>query len=141
MSMLTRLIATVLAIASATVLAQSPASPPGGAMRIIAPYAAGGAVDIVSRLVAQKLTETLGRPVIVDNRPGAGSVVGSELLTRSAPDGNTLMMANIALSANPSLHKRKLPFDVAQWKTTLYQPGQTHKLQKELTQRLKAILD
>ena len=112
MSVMLRILAGLFAIGAFTpAIGQSPAS--GGAMKIIAPYAAGGAVDIVSRLIAQKLSETLGRPVIVENRPGAGSVVATEFLVRSAPDGNTLMMANIALSANPSLHKRKLSYDVA----------------------------
>jgi len=103
------LLAHVIALGVAEpAAAQSGATP----IRIIAPYAPGGAVDIVSRMIAQRLAEVVGRPVIVENKAGAGSVVGTEALVRAAPDGNTLMMANIALAANPSLHKRKLPYDV-----------------------------
>jgi tripartite-type tricarboxylate transporter receptor subunit TctC len=104
----------VLALAGGVEAQGSPEVNAQGAtpIRIIAPYAAGGAVDMVSRLIAHRLAEVVRRPVIVENKPGAGSVVGSTALVGSAPDGNTLMMANIALSANPSLHKSKLPYDV-----------------------------
>ncbi len=84
---------------------------PAGPIRLIAPYAAGGAVDLVSRIIAQRLADNLGKPVVVDNRPGGGSIVGTELLARAAPDGYTIMMANIAFSANPALHRKKLPYD------------------------------
>ena len=103
-------LACAVLLAAFDASAQAPAWP-ANTIRLIAPYAAGGAVDIVSRLIAQRMSESIGRPVIVENRPGAGSMVGSELLARSAPDGYTLMMANIALSANPALHKRKLAYD------------------------------
>jgi tripartite-type tricarboxylate transporter receptor subunit TctC len=79
-------------------------------VRLISPYAAGGANDIVCRVLAEPLAASLGQPIVVDNRPGAGSVLGSTLLVQSAPDGHTIMMADIAHGANPALHN-KLPYD------------------------------
>jgi tripartite-type tricarboxylate transporter receptor subunit TctC len=73
-------------------------------------YAAGGGTDTVARLFAQKLTDGLGRQVIVDNRPGAAGNIATELAVRSAPDGYTLLMGNIGpIAVNPHLYK--LPFD------------------------------
>jgi tripartite-type tricarboxylate transporter receptor subunit TctC len=110
MKLLTATFAAI--VLSMTGAAQGQGAPwPSAPIRLIAPYAAGGAVDIVSRLVADKLADRLGTPVVVDNRPGAGSIVGTEILARAAPDGYTIMMANIAHSANPALHKRKLAYD------------------------------
>jgi tripartite-type tricarboxylate transporter receptor subunit TctC len=79
-------------------------------IRIIVPYPPGGGVDIMARMVAAKLPDRIGQQVFVDNRPGGGTVIGTELLARAAPDGYTLLMANIAFGANPALHK-KLPYD------------------------------
>ncbi|MBI3935689.1 MAG: tripartite tricarboxylate transporter substrate binding protein [Betaproteobacteria bacterium] len=79
-------------------------------IRIIVPYAPGGSTDVVFRLLAPKLTEDLGQSVLVENRPGAASTVGLELVAKSAPDGYTVGVANIAYGANPTLYK-KLPFD------------------------------
>jgi tripartite-type tricarboxylate transporter receptor subunit TctC len=79
-------------------------------IRIIVPYPPGGGVDIMARTVAARLPDSLGQQVFVDNRPGGGTVIGSELLARAAPDGYTLLMANIAFGANPAPHK-KLPYD------------------------------
>jgi tripartite-type tricarboxylate transporter receptor subunit TctC len=80
-------------------------------MRIIVPYTPGGTTDNLARICGQKLTEAWGQPVIVDNRPGAGGIVGAELAARSAPDGHTLFLGTSAsLATNVSLHK-KLPYD------------------------------
>ncbi|MCC6535690.1 MAG: tripartite tricarboxylate transporter substrate binding protein [Burkholderiales bacterium] len=83
---------------------------PNRPVRLIIPYAVGGATDIVGRIVGQKLGERLGQQVVIDNRTGAGAIIGTEILARSAPDGYTMMSANIAHGANPYLHK-KLPYD------------------------------
>jgi len=83
---------------------------PSKPVRVISPYTAGGANDIICRVIAPMLSESLGQPVVVDNRPGAGSMVGTSLLAKSAPDGYTVMMADIAHGANPALHN-KLPYD------------------------------
>ena len=83
---------------------------PNKAIRFIVPYAPGGSVDIVSRVIAPKLAESFGQQVVVDNRPGAGAIIGTNLLAKSAPDGYTILMADIALGANPALHS-KLPYN------------------------------
>ena len=80
---------------------------PDKPIRIIVPYAPGGFTDIVSRLVAQKLTTRLGQPVIVENKAGASTSIGAEMVARSAPDGYTLLMAvTTTLSTNPFLFKK-----------------------------------
>lgn len=83
---------------------------PNRQIRLISPFAAGGANDIVSRLLADKLSPELGQQVIVMNKPGAGSVVGSSFLLQSPADGYTVLMAEIAHGANPALRK-SLPYD------------------------------
>jgi tripartite-type tricarboxylate transporter receptor subunit TctC len=83
---------------------------PSKAMRLIAPFAPGGALDLVARTVGQVLTEQLGQPVIVDNRAGAAGAIGSELVARAAPDGYTLLLgATTTHGINPVL--QKLPYD------------------------------
>ena len=98
---------TSLCLPSAALHAQSFPTKP---IRVIVPYPPGGGVDIMARTVAAKLPERLGQQVFVDNRPGGGTVIGTELVARAAPDGYTLLMANIAFGANPALQK-KLPYD------------------------------
>src|SRR5207249_1241382 len=99
--------ACALAI-SASALAQGyPAKP----VRMIVAYPPGGGTDIVGRVVAQKLGETLGQSVLVENRGGASGNIGTELAARAAPDGYTILMGNVAPNAiNVSLFKN-LPFD------------------------------
>lgn len=83
---------------------------PDKPIRIVVPYAPGGFTDIVSRLVAQKLTTRLGQPVIVENKAGGSTAIAAEHVARSAPDGHTLIMAvTTTLSTNPFLFK-KLPY-------------------------------
>jgi len=98
----------LLAAAAAGAWAQGyPARP----IRIVVPFPAGGATDILAREAAQKLTEVWGQPVIVDNRPGAGGNIGSELVARAAPDGYTLEMGTVGTHAiNASLYA-KMPYD------------------------------
>ncbi|OGA45419.1 MAG: hypothetical protein A3G24_23085 [Betaproteobacteria bacterium RIFCSPLOWO2_12_FULL_62_13] len=95
------------------------AAPPGEAaeqafpnkpVRLLVTYAPGGASDIVSRLIASKLTESLRQQVIVDNRPGASGIIASDLLAKSPADGYTIIHVNIAHGANPYLNV-KLPYD------------------------------
>src|SRR5262245_44202815 len=83
---------------------------PSRPVRMIVPQSAGGSTDVIARVVAQKMSEGLGQTVIVDNRPGAGSLNGIELVANAAPDGHTLLVVAASFTINPALHK-KLPFD------------------------------
>jgi tripartite-type tricarboxylate transporter receptor subunit TctC len=84
---------------------------PAKGIRIVLPFPAGSATDLIARLVAREVADTLGQPVIVDNRPGAGGAIAAELVARSAPDGYTLFVAsNTQYAANVSLY-RKLVYD------------------------------
>ena len=79
-------------------------------VRMIVPFPPGGATDIIGRLLAGKMQEVWGQPVIVENRPGAGTVVGTDAVAKSAPDGHTLGVVVTAHVINPSL-RQNLPFD------------------------------
>ena len=97
-----------LLLAPAGAAAQSWPSKP---LRYIVPFPPGGGADLVARAVAQKLNEQAGLSVVVENRPGAGTIVGAEAAARSAPDGYTLFMgSNTTNAINPNLHP-KLPYD------------------------------
>ncbi|MBL6614588.1 MAG: tripartite tricarboxylate transporter substrate binding protein, partial [Reyranella sp.] len=86
---------------------------PARPIRLIVPYAAGGNSDVIARTVGAKLTQTLGQPVIIDNRPGASGIIGSEVVAKAAPDGYTLLMISSGnLTTNPSLFET-LPYDTA----------------------------
>ena len=83
---------------------------PQRTVKMVVPFPAGGPTDILARVVAQKLAERWGQPVIVDNKPGAGGSIGSDLVAKAAPDGYTLLMATSSThSIGPSL--QKLPYD------------------------------
>ena len=79
-------------------------------IRLIVPYGAGGNADILGRIVGARLAEVLGQPVIIDNRPGASGLLGSELVARAAPDGHTLLWVANGHATNPVVIK-KMPFD------------------------------
>jgi tripartite-type tricarboxylate transporter receptor subunit TctC len=79
-------------------------------VRMIVPLAPGGSTDIVARLVGQKLTEALRQTVLVDNRPGAGTTLGTHLVAKAQPDGYTLLFTSVSLATNAVLYS-KLPFD------------------------------
>lgn len=83
---------------------------PNKPIRVVVPQSAGASTDLIARLVSQKLAERLGQPVIVDNRPGAGSILGTELVSKAAPDGYTLLVVASSLSINPAMRK-SLPYD------------------------------
>ena len=83
---------------------------PNRSIRLIVPSAPGGGTDIVGRAMATKLTEYLGQPVVVDNRAGAGTIIGIEMAAKSAADGYTLLVGLSTLAINPSMFS-KLPYD------------------------------
>ncbi len=95
------------ALSADTALAQTY---PARTIRYIVPYTPGGAADILARAIGGKLTEAWGQPVVVENRPGGGTNVGSEIAARAAPDGYTLFMPTIANAINPTLYG-KLAYD------------------------------
>jgi len=93
---------------------------PNRPIRIIVPFAAGGGTDILARLLAQRMNETFGQPVLVENRAGAGGNIGAELVVKSAPDGYTLMMSTASTAVNRTLYP-KISFDVRQHLTAVSQ--------------------
>jgi putative tricarboxylic transport membrane protein len=82
---------------------------PSQPIRMVVPFAAGGGTDVLARTVAQGLAERLGAQVVIDNRPGAGSSTGTDVVAKAAPDGYTLLYTSPAYAINPALYK-KLPF-------------------------------
>lgn len=90
--------------------AQSARHYPDRPVRLVVPFAPGGTNDVIGRIVGEKLAARLGQPVVVDNRAGANSVLGSEIVARAAPDGHTILIIAAGLAINPSLRK-KLPYD------------------------------
>lgn len=85
---------------------------PSQSIRFVVPFAAGGGADTTARILAQKLTEALGQSVVVDNRPGASAIIGTDIVAKSSPDGYTILLASSILTVNPGMG-RKLPYDTA----------------------------
>jgi tripartite-type tricarboxylate transporter receptor subunit TctC len=90
--------------------AQTPGEYPTRPIRFIVPYAPGGSSDVIARMLGQKVAERLGQPLVVDNRPGAGSMVGTEIAARSLPDGQTIILSDMPHAINPSVYP-KVPYD------------------------------
>jgi tripartite-type tricarboxylate transporter receptor subunit TctC len=102
-----RAAAIALLVASSSALAQPYPSKP---IRIVVPFAPGGGTDILTRIMLPRLTESLKQQIIVDNRPGAGSQIGTDIVAKALPDGYTLLMVDTAFMTNPSLYS-KLPYN------------------------------
>ncbi len=102
-----RLAALLLLVAS-TAFAQTYPSKP---VRFVVPYAAGGATDLIARVIGERLSAGLGQPFVIDNRPGAATLLGAQIVAKAEPDGYTLLMAtSTTLAINASLYKT-LPYD------------------------------
>jgi tripartite-type tricarboxylate transporter receptor subunit TctC len=101
--------ALACSIDAAAAAAGTPAYPTRP-VRVIVPQSAGGSTDLAARIVVQRMGEAMGQTFVVDNRPGAGSLNGTETVAKAAPDGYTLLCVAASFSINPSLHE-KLPFD------------------------------
>ncbi len=102
------LLSIQLLTASGLALAQQyPVKP----VRLIVPFAPGGSTDIMGRLIGQRLNDALGQQMVVDNRAGAGTMIGTEIAAKSAPDGYTLLLTNVAFAILPGLHGKRLPYD------------------------------
>src|SRR3954454_13086833 len=99
----------VLSLASAESVGQAFPTHP---VRIVVPSPPGDGSDLMARAIGQKLTEAWGQPVVIDNRPGAGGRIGSELVAKAAPDGYTWIMANAGSHGINAAVYRDLPFDV-----------------------------
>jgi len=112
---LTRFLGSVMLVCLSHLLAPAQAadadSYPSRPLRLLIPFPTGGSNDVVGRVVGALLGERLGRPVVVDNRGGAGGVIGTELAAKSDPDGYTVLFISSAFSASVSLYK--LPYDPA----------------------------
>src|SRR3954470_9448899 len=99
--------AALLALAAPAVAQPYPSKP----IHLIVPYPAGGGTDFFARLVGAKMSELIGQPIVVENKPGAATNLGAEYVAKAAPDGYTILLGDGATyAANPSLYK-KLPFD------------------------------
>jgi tripartite-type tricarboxylate transporter receptor subunit TctC len=97
---------TMLSVTSMAARAAYPDKP----VKIIVPFAPGGGTDLIARVLADSMTKDLGQPVIIENKPGAGTIVGTTAAASSAADGYTLVMATFAHAVNPSINS-KLPYD------------------------------
>lgn len=105
----TRLLGVAL-LAAAAGAAFAQTDYPSRPVRIVVPSSPGGGTDILTRLLTPRFSERLGQPVVVDNRPGAGSIIGNEIVAKAPPDGYTLLMGISTLAILPSMHK-KLSYD------------------------------
>ena len=104
----------LIAVSTAAAFAASPfalgQSYPTKPIRMVVPFAPGGGSDISARILAEGLHQAMGQPVVVDNRAGAGSTIGTDIVAKASPDGYTTLLGNISMAFNPALYK-KLPYD------------------------------
>ena len=103
--------ALLLSSFAAAALAQAPAPYPSKPIKWVVPYPPGGITDTVTRIVTQKLADSLGQPVVIENKPGANSIVGADLVAKSPADGYSVVTVIGGHAANATLYAGKLPFD------------------------------
>ena len=107
-----RAVAVAALLSAPTVAqAQSAARFPVKAIRVVVPYPAGGPTDMTARSISPRMIEALGQQLMIDNRAGASTIIGTEIVARAPPDGHTLLLVTSTISMNPSVF-RKLPYDV-----------------------------
>jgi tripartite-type tricarboxylate transporter receptor subunit TctC len=99
-----------LSVVAGLAVAPARAEYPEKIIKIVVPFAAGGGTDVVARTLAQEISSDLGKSVIIENKPGAGTIIGTQSVATSEPDGYSLLLATFAHAVNPSLNN-KLPFD------------------------------
>ena len=113
------LLAAALALAAAPALAQG--SYPNKPIRMVVPFAAGGGTDVLARVIGEKLSAGLGQPVVIDNKPGAAGIIGTDAVAKAAPDGYTIVLSlSNALLTNQFLYE-KLPYHPERDLTMVYQ--------------------
>jgi tripartite-type tricarboxylate transporter receptor subunit TctC len=100
----------ILSVTTSQLFAQGSTSYPDKPITIVVPYPPGGFNDTLGRIVGKKLSDAWGVNVVVENKPGAGTTIGTSFVARSAPDGYTILVAQFPFSANPYLYK-SLPYD------------------------------
>lgn len=105
---LVRVVAALTAVAFSALL-NAQAFPNKG-LRLVVPFPPGAGTDMFARVLALKLSESLGQPVMVDNRPGGGAIIGTDIVAKSPPDGYTLLLSTTSHAINPSVYS-KLPYD------------------------------
>lgn len=103
------LAALVATFASFSIAAPAMAAFPDKPLRLVVPFAPGGGTDMIARVVAEGMSKELGKPMIVENKPGAGTLIGSDFVAKSTPDGYTMVIATFAHAVNPSMMP-KMPF-------------------------------
>ena len=103
-------LATGLSAAAGQVLAQGASD---RTITLIVPFPPGGGTDTSTRVIVKKMTENMGQPIVVSNRPGGNTIIGTQALTRAAPDGSTIALVTNNLSVNQSLYAGKLPYDIS----------------------------
>ena len=109
-NLITLIAGTLLSVPFAqNVVAQAFPSKP---IRIVVPFPPGGTTDIVARIIAQRMTETLGQPVTVENRGGGGGTIGADAVAKAAPDGYTLLMANVTFPMGSLASAHRLPYNI-----------------------------
>src|SRR5262245_39309351 len=112
MSFQTAMLTAIVAISAVTPMQSGSAQNyPTKPIHLIVPYPAGGGTDFFARLVGQKMSELVGQPIVVENKPGAATNLGADFVAKASPDGYTMLLGDVATyAANPTLYK-KLPFD------------------------------
>src|SRR5262245_34588607 len=104
------IVGCALTVFATAALSQDAANYPSRPIRVIVPFAPGGGLDISTRLIGQKLTEKWGQNIVVDSRPGAATIVGTEIASKAVPNGYTVLMITTTFAINPGLYP-KLPYD------------------------------